>query len=106
MAFFSEKVNIDRSNPNNLYDDNEGFHGLYATYKGIDKHILDLYYLFRNTSEPVTFGPSGLAKLNESTIGLRLKGEKLNGFDYTFEPMYQFGKFGSRGYQRPTLLWP
>lgn len=115
-GFLSQKVNIDRSNPNNLYDDNEGFHGLYAAYKGIDKHILDLYYLYRNTSEPVTFGPSGLAKLNESTIGLRLRGEKLNGFDYTFEPMYQFGKFGSRdinayavvalgGYTFDKLAW-
>ncbi|MEK6567502.1 MAG: alginate export family protein [Candidatus Omnitrophota bacterium] len=115
-GFLSQKVNIDRSNPNNLYDDNEGFHGLYAAYKGIDKHILDLYYLYRNTSEPLTFGPSGLAKINESTIGFRLKGEKLNGFDYTFEPMYQFGKFGSRdinayavvalgGYTFDKLAW-
>ena len=95
-GFLSNKVPIDRANPNNLYDDNEGFHGLYATYKGIDKVTLDTYYFLRKTTENVTFGPSGSDKLDESTIGFRLKGEKLNGFDYSFEPMYQYGEFGSK----------
>lgn len=103
-GFLSEKVNIDRSNPNNLYDDNESFHGAYAVYKGIDKHTLDAYYLIRNNTENVTFGPSGSDKLNESTIGFRLRGEKLNGFDYTIEPMYQFGKFGSKDIDARALI--
>ena len=94
-GFLTEKVIIDRANPNHWYDDNEGFHGIYATYKGIDKHLFDLYYLYRNTSEPVLMGPNGTRKLNESTVGLRFRGDKVNNFDYTFEGAYQFGKFGS-----------
>ena len=115
-GFLSHKVPIDRANPNNLYDDNEGFHGLYATYKGIDKVTLDTYYFLRKTTENVAFGPSGSDKLDESTIGFRLKGEKLNGFDYSFEPMYQYGDFGSKdinayavvaqgGYTFEKLAW-
>ena len=95
-AFLSEKVIIDRGNPNHWYDDNEGFHGIYAAYKGIEKHILDLYYFYRNSSEPVSFGSSGLGKLNESTIGFRFKGDKVNNFDYTLESAYQFGRFSSQ----------
>lgn len=95
-AFFSNKVPIDRANPNNWYDDDQSLHGIYAAYKGIDKHTLDLYYLLRKTTENVSFGASGADKLDERTIGLRLKGEKINNFDYTFEPMYQFGEFGSK----------
>lgn len=95
-GFLSEKVNIDRANPNNWYDDNEGFHGVYATYKGIEKHLFDLYYLYRNTSEPVAFGPNGTRKLNESTLGFRLRGDKVKNFDYTLESAYQFGEFGSQ----------
>ncbi len=103
-AFLSEKVNIDRANPNNWYDDNEGFHGVYATYKGLDKHLIDLYYLYRNTSEPVAFGPSGSRKLNESTVGLRFKGDKVNNFDYTLESAFQFGKFGSQDIRAHALI--
>ncbi len=95
-GWLGEKVPIDIRSPNNWYDDDEGFHGTYATYKGIDKHKIDLYYLYRNTSEPVTFGPSGSRKLNESTAGLRLRGEKMKDFDYTLEGAYQFGEFGSQ----------
>ena len=103
-GFLSNKVPIDRANPNNLYDDNEGFHGLYATYKGIDKVTLDTYYFLRKTTENVAFGPSGSDKLDESTIGFRLKGEKLNGFDYSFEPMYQYGEFGSKDINAYALI--
>jgi hypothetical protein len=110
------KVPIDIRNQNNWYDDDEGFHGVYATYKGIDKHKLDLYYLYRNTTEPVAFGPSGRGKLNESTTGFRLRGEKVNNFDYTLEAAYQFGEFGSQdvsahaiialaGYTFPEIPW-
>lgn len=98
------KVPIDRANSNNWYDDDEGFHGLYATYKGIEKHLLDLYYLYRNTSEPVTMGPSGLRKLNESTVGFRFKGDKVNNFDYTLENAYQFGEFGSQDIKAWALV--
>ena len=115
-GFLSEKVNIDKGNPNHWYDDNEGFHGLYATYKGINKHTFDLYYLYRNTSEPVTFGAGGTRKLNESTLGMRIRGDKVNNFDYTLESAYQFGKFGSQdvsayavialaGYTLPKFPW-
>lgn len=94
-GFLTEKALIDMRNPNNWYDDAEGFHGVYATYKGIDKHLLDLFYLYRNTSEPVTMGPNGSRKLNESTVGLRFRGDKVNNFDYTLEYAHQFGEFGS-----------
>lgn len=103
-GWLGEKVPIDRGNSNNWYDDNEGFHGAYATYKGIDKHLLDLYYLYRNTSEPVTMGPNGTRKLNESTIGFRIKGEKINNFDYTWESAYQFGEFGSQDVNAYALI--
>lgn len=103
-GFLTEKVNIDLQNPNNWYDDNEGFHGFYATYKGIDKHLLDLYYLYRNTSEPITMGGNGSRKLNESTVGLRLKGDKVNNFDYTLEHAYQFGKFGALDVKAYALI--
>lgn len=103
-GFLTEKVNIDLQNPNNWYDDNEGFHGFYATYKGIDKHLLDLYYLYRNTSEPITMGGNGSRKLNESTVGLRLKGDKVNNFDYTLEYAYQFGKFGALDVKAYALI--
>lgn len=103
-GFLSEKVNIDLQNPNNWYDDNEGFHGFYATYKGINKHLLDLYYLYRNTSEPITMGGNGSRKLNESTVGLRFKGDKVNNFDYTLEYAYQFGEFGALDVKAYALI--
>jgi len=103
-GFLTEKVIIDRANPNNWYDDNEGFHGFYATYKGIDKHLLDLYYLYRNTSEPVAMGPNGTRKLDESTVGLRVRGDKVNNFDYTLEYAYQFGEFGSLDVKAHALI--
>lgn len=103
-GWLGEKVPIDRANSNNWYDDDEGFHGAYASYKGIDKHKLDLYYLYRNTSEPVAFGPSGSRKLNESTVGFRLRGEKVKNFDYTLENAYQFGDFGSQDIKAHAII--
>ncbi|HAH20520.1 MAG: hypothetical protein A2Y00_05005 [Omnitrophica WOR_2 bacterium GWF2_43_52] len=103
-GFLSEKVNIDLANPNNWYDDNEGFHGVYTSYKGLDKHVLDMYYLYRNSSEPVSFGPSGSRKLNELTSGIRLKGDKVNNFDYTLEYAYQSGEFGSQDINAYALI--
>lgn len=102
-GFLSNKVIIDRANPNNWFDDNEGFHGIYASYKGIDKHNLHLYYFHRDTTEPVSFGSSGSGKLDESTVGIRVRGEKVNNFDYTFESAYQFGKFGSQDIKAYTI---
>jgi len=63
-----------------------------------------MYYLYRNSSEPVSFGPSGSRKLNELTSGIRLKGDKVNNFDYTLEYAYQSGEFGSQDINAYALI--
>jgi hypothetical protein len=95
-VFAARKVLIDNENFND-WDDNDNLLGLYSVLSILDNHTIDLYYLFRDTTTPVAFGPTvGMGKLDESTVGFRFRGSKLMGFDYTVEAAYQFGNFGTQ----------
>ncbi len=71
------------------------FYGLYASYRGIEKHEFDAYAFardFRNT--PVT-GEDGVTdNLRDQTYGVRLKGA-LQGFDYSAEADFQRGSYAN-----------
>lgn len=93
-AFLARKVIIDSDDLNEQNDEDDLF-GIYLQYQGFEEHSLDIYYLFRETDGPVSFGPSGAKNMNESTLGFRLQREASPGrFDYLLESAYQFGDFG------------
>lgn len=103
-GFFARRVIID-TNEFNEWDDDDDLYGLYTTYKGIEKHTLDLYYLLRDTDKNIAFGPNvGSGKLTESTVGYRIVGKELWGFDYELEPIFQFGDFGSEDIEAFALV--
>lgn len=100
-AFASRRVIIDDDNFNK-WDDDDNFLGIYATFVVENKdlpgsHTADVYYLFRDTRKPVVFGPRvGSGQLDESTLGARLVGDEVMGFDYGLEAAFQFGNFGDK----------
>lgn len=94
--FWVRKVVIDTDSFNE-WDKDDDILGIYSTYKGIDRHILELYYLFRATDRDIGFGPDvGLGELDESTIGFRIKGKDIDRFDYEIESAFQFGDFSEK----------
>lgn len=68
----------------------------YLAWQGIDKVTVEQYLIQRKTNKGVSFGPSGSAELDEWTVGARLLGQGLNGFDYELESAWQGGKFDDK----------
>lgn len=93
--FASRKVIID-SGELNEWDDEDNFYGAYGTCKAVEKHVIDVYYLFRDADKEIAFGPNvGSGELEESTVGVRVVGKDIRRFDYGLETAWQFGDFGS-----------
>ncbi|MFQ5455788.1 MAG: alginate export family protein [Nitrospirota bacterium] len=93
-AFAAKRVLSDDNNFNR-WDKDDTLYGLWAKYTAIDRHNLDFYYFLRDINKDINFGHAGSSEMTESTIGFRIKGSNLNGFDYLIQYARQFGDFGS-----------
>ncbi|GIW82563.1 MAG: hypothetical protein KatS3mg105_4370 [Gemmatales bacterium] len=96
-----EKFNIDlfwvkpvlvSRNDFDVSDSNQGFAGLWTTYKPRQGHLVDVYYLFLDRARPLpAVPPGGRGGFNVNTVGARYYGRFQNNFLADFEAMYQFG---------------
>ncbi len=78
-------------------DHNQGFTGLWLTYRPLARQIIDLYYLNLDNSNLVATGQGGVrGGLNVSTIGSRYVGDYRQRFLWDFEGMYQFGDWANQ----------
>lgn len=68
----------------------------YLTWQGIEKVNVEQYVIFRKTNKGVSFGPSGSRELDEWTVGGRLVGQGIKGFDYELESAWQTGDFDDK----------
>ncbi len=68
----------------------------YLTWQGIEKVNVEQYAIFRKTNKGVSFGPSGSKELDEWTVGGRLAGQGIRGFDYELESAWQTGDFDEK----------
>lgn len=101
--FFSSRVVIPEDERFNVNNDYDYFSGFYATSAKIPKHLLDFYFLARNSgqqaisAEPAPQFPQPGAR-DIYTVGGRLKSKPgdLGNWDYTLEGAYQFGNFRDR----------
>lgn len=102
--FSSERVLIEDDHFNER-DHNDHFHGLYATWKKIKKHLIDFYVLFRDTEKARAFSRAeSAAKMDEVTLGTRIKGWGQNGWDYQLEIAGQGGNYGNEEIQAFALI--
>ncbi len=103
-VFGARKVIIKSDKPNE-WNEEDDFYGVYAACGEPENHRLSAYYLFRKTDVPVNFGTgAGSGVLDESTVGFRLEGFELNGFDYTLQYARQFGDFGTQNIKADALI--
>ncbi len=69
------------------------FYGLYASYRGLEKHEFDAYLFARDwRNDPVTGEDGVTGDLRDLTFGVRLKGA-FEGFDYSAEAALQMGDY-------------
>jgi hypothetical protein len=72
-------------------DDQVVFSGLWYTYRGEGRRVVDVYYLNLDQARDIFLGENKkLGAANTSTVGTRFYGDWCN-FLYDFEPMLQFG---------------
>ncbi|MEE9295751.1 MAG: alginate export family protein [Phycisphaerae bacterium] len=90
-AFYAKIVAVQRRQADRFNEDFD-FYGLYTTYKGIPRHILDFYlFAIDNTGNPTN--PNGKAgDVTRFTLGSRFAG-KTAGFDYETELAGQWGRW-------------
>jgi Alginate export len=101
--FFTGRPVIPEDDRFDVANDYDWFSGVYATSTKIPKHIFDVYFLARNSSqeaiaaEPSPQFPQPSAR-NIYTYGFRLKSKpnEFAGFDYTIEAAGQFGDYRDR----------
>jgi hypothetical protein len=70
----------------------QNFYGVYSTYKGIENHAIDLYFLGLNDRGDFVNANNRIGDLNVYTIGSRFAGTTGN-FDYDVEGAGQWGKW-------------
>lgn len=70
----------------------QNFYGVYSTFKGIERHVLDLYFLGLNDRGIFVNANNRFGDLNVYTIGSRFGGTSGN-FDYDIEGGGQWGKW-------------
>jgi hypothetical protein len=110
--FFTSRPVIPEDGRFNVENDYDWFSGMYATTTKIPKHLLDVYFFSRNSSqqamnaEPRPQFPQPSAR-DIYTIGGRFKSQpgQLGSWDYSLEGAYQFGDFRDRrlGVTSPRL---
>lgn len=102
--FASQKVLIE-DNHFNERDHSDNFYGIYATWKKVKNHLIDVYVLLRDTEKARAFSKAeAAAKMDEVTFGTRVKGWDLNGWDYQVEIAGQGGNYGSGEIQAFALI--
>jgi hypothetical protein len=81
----------------------DAFYGLYASYRGFERHEIDAYVFGRDFRRDVTgeLGPTG--DLFDQTFGVRLKGATA-GFDYTAEVAFQRGDWAEDAIEAMALV--
>lgn len=70
----------------------QNFYGVYSTYKGIAKHVIDLYFLGLNDRGIFVNANNRFGDLNVYTLGSRFAGTNGN-WDYDIEGAGQWGKW-------------
>jgi hypothetical protein len=101
--FFASRPVIPEDGKFNVENDYDLFSGMYATSTKIPKHLLDVYFLARNSSQKAIVAearpqfPQPSAR-DIYTIGGRLKSQpgQLGNWDYSIEGAYQFGDYRDR----------
>lgn len=74
------------------YREEAHFYGLYGTYKGIENHYFDTYFMALRDTGDLTNANGRVGDLSVYTIGGRAGGE-CHAFDYEGEMAGQWGKF-------------
>jgi hypothetical protein len=74
------------------YREEEHFYGLYSTYKGIPRHVVDAYFLALHDTDDRTNANGRSGDQSVYTVGSRLGG-KTGGFDYEAEVAGQWGSW-------------
>jgi len=110
--FFTSRPVIPEDGRFNVENDYDVFSGMYATTTKIPKHLLDVYFFSRNSSqqavgaEPRPQFPQPSAR-DIYTIGGRFKSQpgQVGNWDYSLEGAYQFGDYRDRrlGVNSPRL---
>src|SRR5262249_31487276 len=110
--FFTSRPVIPEDGRFNMENDYDWFSGMYATTTKIPKHLLDVYFFSRNSSqdavaaEPRPQFPQPSAR-DIYTIGGRFKSQpgQVGHWDYSLEGAYQFGDYRDRrlGVNSPRL---
>jgi hypothetical protein len=100
---FVSRVVIPEDGHFNVANDYDFFSGVYATSAKVPKHLLDVYFLARNSSiEAISAQASPQFPQPSArdiyTFGLRLKSKpgELGNWDYSLEGAYQLGNFQDR----------
>lgn len=89
--FYAKPVVVQREQ-RDRYNEEFDFWGMYATYKGIENHGLDLYFMAIDRTQD-TVNPNGrVGDQSIYTLGSRFWG-KTAGFDYEAELSGQWGKW-------------
>jgi hypothetical protein len=71
------------------------FYGLYASYRGVEKHEIDVYAFGRDLRTKTATGEDGkVGDITDWTLGVRVKGAAA-GFDYSGEADVQTGDFAN-----------
>lgn len=98
--FFTSRVVIPEDQVFNVNNDYDWFSGLYATSTNLPHHLLDFYFLARNSSaQAIAAAPSPQFPQPSArdiyTYGVRLKSKpgELGHWDYTLDLIGQFGDF-------------
>lgn len=104
LDFFAANVVIADDHALDKSDSADDFYGLYGRTAALDKHVWDLYALFRDKDNAVNAG----AARQLYTVGTRLAAnEKLAPWDYAIELMGQFGHVVTPGKQfgETSVAW-
>lgn len=100
---FVSRVVIPEDRRFNASNDYDTFSGIYANVNKVPRHLLDVYFFARNSSQSAVSAEAAPQFPQPSardiyTVGARLKSKpgEFGNWDYTLESAYQFGNFQDR----------
>jgi hypothetical protein len=103
VDLFASRVVIPEDQEFNVNNDYDWFSGFYATSTKVPKHLLDVYFFSRNSSQQAISAEGSPQAPQPSardiyTFGVRLKSKpgELGNWDYTLETAGQLGTFRDR----------
>ncbi len=104
QAFYTRPVPVNRGEALDRkldeFNEDQHFFGIYSTYKGWDKHVLDLYYLALLDHRPRANSAGFSDNMTLHTFGARWGG-KTGPWDYDVEGAMQLGHHGGD----PIFAW-